>query len=180
MSVKSSRWSDVHLGLQQWHLFAISVRSVSVVQTRFLPRCSFHCFARTMATMASLSAACGFFAAGLVLCRRRRRGKALSDASGPDISGSAWDRFKLFTCLQMTFRVFFGILWFNSWSEWKNPKMWTVFKVPMPLNHHGNHQAISQLRHLRMIKSWVLRLKTIKGRESRQGFQHVVTVTSRV
>ena len=34
MSFKSFRRSDVYLGLQQWHLFAISVVSVSVMLVR--------------------------------------------------------------------------------------------------------------------------------------------------
>lgn len=106
----------------------------SVVQTQFLPRC----VPRTaspapMATMASLSAACGFFAAALVLCRRRRRGKALSDASGPDISGSAWDRFKLFTCMhRWLFRVFLLEFFdFIAGVGKKTLRCWTVFSVPM-------------------------------------------------
>ena len=38
----------------------------------------------------------------------------------------------------------------------------------------GGNQAISPLRHLRMIKSRVLRLKTIKGRVFVMGVSHVV------
>lgn len=81
----------------------------------------------------------------------------------------------------MTFSSFsFGILWFHSWSGKENPKMLDCF-FSADGNHHGGNQAISQLRHLRMI-SRVLRLKTIKGRESRQGFQpccnsHITSVT---
>ena len=97
-------------------------------------RGAFHALLRrTMATMASLSAACGFFAAGLVLCRRRRRGKALSDkdVSGPDISGSARRSLK-FTCLHRDSLSFFLEFFHLIAGVEKNPKMWDLFfSVPM-------------------------------------------------
>ena len=95
-------------------------------------RCCTAVLPRTMATMASLSAVCSFFAAGMVLCRRRRRGRsgkaALSARQGSnDISSLASESFQL--------NHFFADGWFPKIGGKFTPQIIHFNRIGTIINH---------------------------------------------